>query len=102
MTGLRRYANKRDAAEQIIFDALKAMGCKVYPTNKPFDAIICHRGKIYLVECKTPITKAGKVVMSDDQTDLIDDGWPVAILKSAADAVAFVRRISKLTVEVTT
>jgi hypothetical protein len=87
MTGLRRYANRRDSTEAAIFDALRKAGCMVYPTDQPFDAIVCHRGRLNLVECKTPTTKAGKVIMKPSQEKLIAEGWPVVILKSVDDAL---------------
>jgi hypothetical protein len=95
MTGLRRYANQRDKTEPEIFETLMKLGCLVERTNKPFDAVISYRGRVYLVECKTPKSKTGRVNMTADQQSMIDDGWPVAILKSADDAIQFIQSISK-------
>ena len=95
MTGLRRFANRRDKTESVIFDALRTMGCLVYPTNKPVDAIVQCRGTIYLVECKTPLSKAGRVKTTPDQDKFIADGWHVFILTSAADAVEFVQSLTR-------
>lgn len=95
MSGLRSYANRRDKSEPVIFDTLKAMGCRVYATNKPTDALCLYRGTVYLVECKTPLSKAGRVKLTKDQEAFIADGWPVTVLASANDAVRFVQTISK-------
>lgn len=95
MSGLRPYANKRDKTEGVIFDALRAMGCRVYAINKPTDALVLFRGEIHLIECKTPLSKAGRVKLTKDQEAFIADGWPVTVLASANDAVRFVQTISK-------
>ena len=93
--GLRTFGNKRDATEKVIFDALRTMGCLVYPTNKPVDAIVQYRGQIFLCECKTPLSKAGRVKTTPDQDKFIADGWHVFILTSAADAVSFVQSLTR-------
>jgi hypothetical protein len=95
MSGLRRFANKRDSTEGPIMEALLSMGCLVERTDKPFDIIISYCGRVYLVECKTALSKAGRVKMTADQISMIDDGWPVAILKNRDDAIQFVQSITR-------
>jgi len=81
---LRRYANKRDKSEPAIFAALRSMGCLIYPTDKPTDALCLVRGRIHLIECKT-----GKGKLTEDQKDFVKL-WPVWVLRSVDDAAAFV------------
>lgn len=52
--GLSRYANRRDANEPEIIQALEAIGVSVYPMDRPLDLLCGYRGKNILIEVKVP------------------------------------------------
>lgn len=85
MTGLRRYANKRDANEAGIVDALESLGCLVYRMDKPVDLLVLHRSRVFLVEVKA---KKGKLTSEQEAFSQL---WPIYVVRSVDDAVAFVK-----------
>ena len=87
MTGLRRYANKRDANEPEIVWTLQSLGCIVYRLDKPVDLLVAHKAGIYLIEIKV---KKGK--MTKSQKDFTASGFPVWIIRSRDEAIEFVLR----------
>lgn len=80
---IRRYNAKRDANEGGIITALEALGCLVYRIDTPVDLLVLHRGTIHLCEVKQrkgALTKA---------QSLFAQYWPIHILRSVDDAIAF-------------
>lgn len=47
-----RYAQRKDANQRGIVDALVALGCDVFVTHEPVDLIVGFRGKTMLLEVK--------------------------------------------------
>lgn len=93
MTGLRRYANKRDASEPAIVTALEDMGVFVWRLNRPVDLLLIYRGEVMLAEVKTPGTQYGKKLNEDQQriallTKLYE-------LRTVDDAVALVNSMQE-------
>ena len=88
MTGLRRYANKRDASEKAIVDFLRRAGCSVVPLDKPVDLIVGFRGATYLVEIKT-----GKKGYTEGQEKFFEQwrGSPVVTLRTIEQAITVLR-----------
>jgi hypothetical protein len=80
---IRRHNARRDANESRIIAALEAMGCIVHRMDTPCDLLIWHRGTVYLAEVKT---RTGR--LTRDQ-QLFMENWPVTILRSVDDAIAF-------------
>ena len=72
--------NKRDTNEREIIDALKCVGAKVIQLDR-FDLLVNYKGKIFLIEVKS---KAGK--LTESQKELIDDGWPLNIVRTVEQA----------------
>ena len=88
---LRSYGNKRDANEPGIVAALRKCGCSVYPLDKPCDLLVGFRGKTHLVEVKT---KHGIVTKPQVEFAETWTGEPVAIVRSADEAIDLVRKWS--------
>lgn len=85
---LRKHNAKRDASEGLIVEALKAAGCEVIRTDKPFDLIVSHpalKGKVVaLVECKSGNAKLNENQVRDSKR------VPVNVLRNDQDAIALV------------
>jgi len=86
--GINRHAARRDANEAEIVAALERIGCRVLRL-KEVDLLVLSRRKdeLYLLEIKT---KTGRVTAS--QQKLIDDGWPLAVVRSIPEAISAVSR----------
>ena len=72
--------NKRDANEREIIDALQSIGAKVIQLDR-FDLLVKYKEKIFLIEVKS---KTGK--LTESQQELIDDGWPLNIVRTVEQA----------------
>jgi hypothetical protein len=90
MTGLRRYANRRDASEPAIVQALEAMGCSVVRMDKPVDLLVRIGSKNLLCEVKT-----GKGKLTKEQEAFMAAGWEVWILRDVQGATAMVNMIRR-------
>lgn len=90
---LRAFANKRDAAEPAIVQALEQCGCLVRRMDKPVDLLVFHRpsARVFLVEVKSG--KRAKYTL--DQLLFMDAGWPVITLRSVDDAISAVQLWAK-------
>ena len=90
-----RRAAKIDATQAEIVKTLKSHGCEVISLagvgNGVPDLLVmeCDApgwGRLVLVECKTGTGK-----LRPSQQRIIDAGWPVVVLRSAAEADAWIR-----------
>jgi len=91
-----RRAAKRDASEPEIVSTLVQCGFSVYRLNQPVDLLVGHRGKNYLVECKSGTKGYGKALNSNQR--VFDDAWrgaKVVTLHSAQDAQDWAIEVSK-------
>ena len=59
MTKVPRYDAQRDANEPEIVEALEAVGAKVMRLDE-FDLLVAFRGKLYMLEVKTPTGRLNK------------------------------------------
>jgi hypothetical protein len=79
------YARRTDTTHTEIVDALKAMGWLMFDTHALpnwVDAVGYRpRDGVTLFEFKS-----GKGKLTKSQNKLIRDGWPVRVLRTAADA----------------
>ncbi len=83
---LWRKDAKRDQSEPEIVRLLELVGARVWRLNKPFDLLCGFRGRLYLLEVKSGKGKLTKEQLRD--YDLCTaDGLPVAIVKTAGDAL---------------
>jgi hypothetical protein len=93
---LNRYAKKRDAVEREVFDALRDCGFSVEPLDRPCDALVGYRRRMWLVECKTGDKGYGKALNANQQK--FADNWrgpPIVILRSATDAIDWAVQVSQ-------
>lgn len=86
----RGYDNRRDANESEIIKAFKKAGAGVWKLDRPFDLLICIGEILFLVEVKN-----GHADLNEAQQELAQD-WPVNIIRSPIEAVAFVSSIRRL------
>lgn len=54
------FANRRDANEPEVIDALEKIGCSVHQLDQPLDLLVGYRGINYLIEVKTDKGKLTK------------------------------------------
>lgn len=84
---LKRYSAKRDRNEAPIVSCLRKCGALVQPLSLPGmpDLLIAYRGRILLVEVKTP---KGKFNAAQRKQALL--GWPVVTVHSIVEALALI------------
>ncbi|MCG8434423.1 MAG: hypothetical protein MJA83_10365 [Gammaproteobacteria bacterium] len=81
MSGLR-HAKRRDANEPDVIKALERVGAKVKRLHE-FDLLVYFRGQVHMLEVKTE-----KGVLKDSQRDMMQEGWPLKIVRSEKQALA--------------
>jgi len=86
-----RYGASVDLNQKPIMDALKAIGCEVWPIGRPCDLLVGFRKHNFLIECKREGVKPRKD--QQDQQDWIRD-WPgqVRVCSTAEEAIRLVTR----------
>ena len=82
---IRRHNAKRDSNEGEIVAALEGLGCLVKRIDVPVDLLVKIRGTVHLCEVKTR-----RGTLTKDQSEF-SAHWPIYILRSVDDAVAFVK-----------
>jgi hypothetical protein len=86
-----RYAAKVDTTHIEIREALRALpGWHVIDTSKCggfVDLVARRRGNLFLIECKTPQSKAGRIEKTPGQQKLEDAGWTIHYLASVEQAL---------------
>lgn len=90
---LRSYANKRDANEPEIVEALRKAGCSVVRLDKPVDLLIGYRGVTHLAEVKTD---KGKLTKAQDDFRKSWQGSYFYILRDVDDALTMLRIMQSL------
>lgn len=78
---LKRWNAKRDANEAAIFAALRKAGALVMPLDK-FDALVCYRGKLSMIDCKVP---NGRATATQEQFRAL--GWPLTYVRDEMSAL---------------
>lgn len=86
---LNRFAVKRDEAELPIVQALTGVGALVERLDLPSDLLVKFQGKLFLLEVKTPHTKAGRERARKDQGDQLVRLrlWNIPIVRTPLDAL---------------
>ena len=84
-----RRAAKVDSTQAEIVKALQRCGVSVEVIGKPVDLLICCRGVVSLMECKTPAKDGGRDRLTQEQIEFIAR-WPAAvhIVRSPEEAIA--------------
>lgn len=87
MTGLRRYANRRDGNEAHIVAALRRVGAMVYSMDKPCDLLIGFRRQVHLAEVKGP---KGQLTATQRAFHAAWQGSPIHIIRTVDDALRLI------------
>ena len=87
--GLNRFAVKRDGAELPIVQALEGVGALVSRLDQPCDLLVRYQGRNFLLEVKTPHTKAGRERARKDQPDQLARLrlWAIPIVRTPLEAL---------------
>ena len=64
---LARYANRRDANEKEIVQALEAIGCTVWRLDEPVDLLVGRGARNWLLEVKDPSKPRRDRQLTDNQ-----------------------------------
>ena len=76
-----RRAAKVDSTARDLVSAARQMGAKVLILNGVIDVAILHRGKVHLVDFKTPQGKRKpRVTLTEAQARLLEEGWPIRLV----------------------
>ena len=78
---LGRYAKKRDRSEAAIIAALRKVGAQVIQCDR-FDLLVIYQGHVHMLEAKT-----GKEPLTASQQQLMDDGWPLHVVRDVDQAL---------------
>ena len=82
--GIHRRAAKRDTSEPDIIEALLRVGAQVARLTQPVDLAVRFRGRLYLLECKTP----GKSLDKRQQTQAeFCREWEIPYVKTPEEAL---------------
>ena len=85
-----KYAARADTTQPAIVDALRAVGAKVLHIKNPFDLLVRYCGKVFMMDCKTPKSKAGAIRKKPSQLKLEAEGWPLLYPRSPEEAVRMI------------
>lgn len=85
-----RYAAKIDLTQPEIVDAYRSVGAQVIHIRNPFDLLVLHRGKLFMVDPKTPRSAKGTIRKKKSQQQLEDAGWPLHYPRSVGEALAII------------
>lgn len=77
---LSRYAKKRDAIEPFVIGVARKKGWKVIQHDK-YDLELFRNGVRIMAE-----VKSGQKALTPRQQALIDDGWPLVVIRSVEEA----------------
>ncbi|MDH5244829.1 MAG: hypothetical protein OEW98_00135 [Betaproteobacteria bacterium] len=81
-----RRAARTDANHRALLQALRQCGWSVVSTHALggfVDAVACRRGVVVLLEFKQ-----GKGTLTASQQRLLDDGWPIRVVRTVDDVAA--------------
>jgi Holliday junction resolvase-like predicted endonuclease len=87
-----RYAAKCDVHHAAVRDALRELGFRVLDTSRYpgfVDLLARRHHQWWLIEVKTAQNKAGRVSLTASQQQLMDEGWPLVILRTRDEAIAW-------------
>lgn len=83
---MTRYAARRDLTHREIVTGLRSLGWRVLELDGVIDLLVNVGDDVYAVDCKTPKSGTERLELTDAQTALIADGWPLILATSAQDA----------------
>jgi hypothetical protein len=57
--------------------------------------MVLYRGEISMIEVKNPKTQYGRKGLNQRQRAMVEEGWPVEVLRTIDEAMAFMARKRK-------
>ena len=72
------YNKRTDTAAKPLIAAVKQLGARYLPLNSVIDGIVEHRGRVLLVDWKTP----GHETLTPTQAKLVAAGWPIHFIST--------------------
>jgi hypothetical protein len=89
----KHYRHRTDSNQTAIAASLKFWGCKVIDLSAvgggcPDLLALTPTGELRLIEVKNP---QGRDRLTDSQTDLIESGWPVHLVRYPGDCEGIVK-----------
>lgn len=91
-----RWAARADTTQGAIVAGLRAVGAHVHVLrNEPFDLLVCHRQHLYMMDCKTPVGKAGTIRKKPSQVALELEGWPIHYPRTVDEALTMIGVLPK-------
>ena len=86
-----RRAARIDLTQPDIVNAMRRVGAKVIHIKDPFDLLVLFRGRLFMMDPKTPSGRLGKTIHKEQsQVDLEARGWPLLYPRSADEALAMI------------
>lgn len=81
-----RRAAKVDTTASELTALARQLGAKVLPLNGVIDVLVCYRGRLLLVDWKTPRgKKAPRTLRTASQERMVAEGWPVHFIATAQE-----------------
>lgn len=91
-----RRAACRDSTEADIIDALRKVGALVETLDK-WDLQVFYRGRLFMLDAKTPHGKARRFKTQSSQERLVREGWPLIFVRDAEEALRAIGAIASHT-----
>ena len=91
----RYTVHQSDTTQKDIVAALRKVGVQVEIVGGSFD-LLCHfRGRLFMLDAKTPTTKKGTYRLTKKQEALLAAGWPLICVTSPTQALDAITRVSE-------
>ena len=84
-----RRAARKDATQGDIVKALRQVGARVLVLDA-FDLLVHFAGDLYMLEAKTPKSKAGRIKKQKSQEQLEAAGWPLHYVRDVSEALSVI------------
>jgi hypothetical protein len=84
-----RRAAKVDSTARDLTQVARQLGAKVLPINGIVDSLLLYKGRLFLVDWKTPYGKISpRVRLTKYQQSLVQDGWPLTFVSTREELTA--------------
>lgn len=92
-----RWASRTDSTHEAIREVLRECHFRVRDTSRlgGFVDLVVYRADrgMWLIDCKTPQNKQGRITLTPSQQELRDEGWPIAFLSSCTEAIQWATEV---------
>ena len=87
---MMRRAARIDLTQTEIVVALRRVGAQIIHIREPFDLLVLFRGRLFMMDAKTPRGKRRRIQKEESQKILEAAGWPLLYPRSADEALAMI------------